>query len=165
MIKESIEPDFAVIRNCSDEVSRRQCEQEVASLCQKYGAGTVRHALAKVTTGRPKKNLERYSEFWLAVELYRFHNNPRVKSACDGVASFFRREAIRAKETKEIYKFPSGDRRRHYYRMRKGLGEDSYLRLILQIHIACPHVVISGPGPCHPTFENTIEFALCDLRV
>jgi hypothetical protein len=95
------------------------------------------------------------------VELYRFHNQDiDVKSACDGVASFFR---LKAKKTKKTYMFPSGDLRRDYYRIRKGLREDSFSRQLLQIHFACPCVVISGPQPCPPTFENTIEVALCDL--
>ncbi|MFZ3328272.1 MAG: hypothetical protein WA231_21365, partial [Methylocella sp.] len=108
---------------------------EVVSLCKKYGAGTVRRTLAKVTTGRPKKGLGQFDEFWLAVELYRYHKGVSVKIACDGVASFF---LLRAKKNKETNRFPYGDRRRHYYRIRKCLREDSFLHLLLKIHCACP---------------------------
>jgi len=86
---------------------QRKCEQEIVSLCRRYGAGTVRRALAKVTTGAPPKPVERCFQVWLAVELFRFYNQGiGVKGACDGVGSFFRRKA---KKTKETHKFPSGD--------------------------------------------------------
>src|ERR1700730_6848162 len=157
------EQDFALLRDCNNDISmfrQRKCKQEIVSLCHNYGTGAVRRALAKVTTGAPRKRNERCFQVWLAVELFRFYNKGiDVKGACDGVALFFRRK------TKEPFKFPSGDLRRDYYRVRQRLGELPYLPQLLQIHINCPCVVRSGPEPCSPTFENTIEFALGDLRI
>jgi hypothetical protein len=66
------ERDLALLRDCNNDIEmfrQRKCEQEIVSLCRTYGAGMVRHVLAKVTTGRPKKDLERFSKIWLAVEL------------------------------------------------------------------------------------------------
>ena len=104
------EQDLALLGNCNYNIElfwQRKCEQEIVSLCRRYGAGTVRRALAKVTTGAPPKPFERCFQVWLAVELFRFYNQGiGVKGACDGVGSFFRRKT---KKTKETHKFPSGD--------------------------------------------------------
>jgi hypothetical protein len=145
------ERDFALLGDCNYNNEMRKCEQEIAFLCQKYGAGAVRRALAKVTTGAPRKSAERYFQVWLAVEVFRLANpGISVKGACDSVASSFRRNVRIYRNFNRNFQLPSGDLRRIYYRARR-------MPLPLRRHIR------SATAP--PTFENTIESALCDLGV
>jgi len=80
---------------------QHKCEQEVVLLCQKYDAGMVRRALAKLTpSGAPRKPDEYYLQVWLAVELFRFYTPAaNVACACNGVARFFLRRSTCAKRT------------------------------------------------------------------
>jgi hypothetical protein len=113
------ERDFALLGDCNYNIEmfrQRKCEQEIAFLCQKYGAGAVRRALAKVTTGAPRKS-ERDFQVWLAVEVFRLANpGISVKGACDSVASSIRRNARINRNFNRNFQFPSGDLRRIYYK-------------------------------------------------
>lgn len=118
-------------------------EQELRLLINRYSEKKVRDALAKVTTGAPKKPAADDISVWLAVERYRFRTpGATVKGASEALARKVGVPAAKINKSdprNEIWTVPENPKtiQRIHSKIKKQMEEDVNLQVALKFQLAC----------------------------